>query len=106
MDCRERILSEDYYDIITDFPLREELLEDDLCYIAVENLYNLIYFNKERAEPENEYFYTHRILPKLYGLMQEGNLGLPDSQRHYTDTAGAIESDRKRLRACGDRYGN
>lgn len=79
MDCRERILSEDYYDIITDFPLREELLEDDLCYIAVENLYNLIYLNKEGAEPENDYLYTHRILPKLYGLMQEGNLGLPEA---------------------------
>ncbi len=77
MDCRERILSEDYYDIITDFPLREELAEDDLCYIPVENLYNLIYFNKKRVESENEYFYTHRILPKLYGLMQEGGSGLP-----------------------------
>lgn len=90
MDCRERILSDDYYDIITDFPLRQDMVEAfDLCYISVEGLYNLIYINKELAEPANEYFYTHRILPKLYGLMQERTEELEAAQ---LGGAGAAQS--------------
>jgi len=72
IDCRERILSNDYYDIITDFPIRPEI-EDlhDLCYVSVDSFYNIIYSNRAEFTDSNEYFFNHRILPKLYGLMQE-----------------------------------
>ena len=39
MDCREKILSEDYLDIITDYPVRRgEAERYDLCYTNLENL--------------------------------------------------------------------
>ena len=43
MDCGDRILSEHYFDVITDFPV--SLLENntyDLCYVNIDNFYNKI----------------------------------------------------------------
>ena len=80
MDCRERILSNDYYDIITDFdvsPVRAG--EFDQCSVAVENLYSIVYFNRSQLANQAAYFFEHRNLPKLYGLMQE-NVRPPGEQ--------------------------
>lgn len=75
-ECREKILSEEYFDIITDFPVRPERTEGgDLCYINVENLFEIIYWNREQTGNPADYFFRHRSLPKLYGLMQEGFSG-------------------------------
>lgn len=75
-ECREKILSEEYFDIITDFPVRPERTEGaDLCYLNVENLFEIIYWNRAQAGNPTEYFFNHRSLPKLYGLMQEGLSG-------------------------------
>ena len=41
VNCREKILSNDYYDVITDFPY--QLLEDpaeDLCYADIDGIFN------------------------------------------------------------------
>ena len=73
IDCRGRILSDDYYDAITDFPV--ELLEDytdEQCYADVDGLYNVIYFGREELRNPQAYFISYRSVPKLYGLMQEG----------------------------------
>ncbi len=71
-DCKDRILSNDFYDILTDFPVRVSDAEEyDICYANVENMYNIIYLDKKFVPDPNEYFYDHRSLPKLYGLMQE-----------------------------------
>lgn len=73
MDCRERILSEDYFDVIADFQLglsSEPLY--DFCDIDIEDLFSLIYFNKNTLTDANDYFYDYRSVPKLYGLMQQG----------------------------------
>ncbi len=84
--CREKILSEEYYDIITDFPIRPESAEGaDLCYVQVESFFNIVYWNRNQVVNADNYFYSHRNLPKLYGLMQEetpdfsGNLS-PESR--------------------------
>lgn len=72
IDCRDRILSNDYFDAIVDFPLG--VLENpaqDQCYISIENFYNLIYFNRSAVPNAQEYFFSYRSIPKLYGLMQE-----------------------------------
>ena len=70
-DCRERILSNDYYDVITDYPVRM-LAESnsDLCYSAIENLYSVVYFNRMDVLTADSYFFEYRSVPKLYGLMQ------------------------------------
>lgn len=71
MTCKERILSNDYYDIIADFRLGYETSELDLCYVSVEGGYNIFYWNRSELPNPNEYFYNYRSVPKLYGLMQE-----------------------------------
>lgn len=71
MTCKERILSNDYYDIIADFRLGYATSELDLCYVSVEGGYNIFYWNRSELPNPNEYFYNYRSVPKLYGLMQE-----------------------------------
>lgn len=72
MDCRDRILSNDYVDILTDFPIAPEIAAGfDLCYAGIDDLYNIVYLNKEQAGDLEELFFEHRGMPKLYGLMQE-----------------------------------
>lgn len=71
MDCKTRILSDNYYDIITDFPLRIENAEDyDLCSTDIENLYNIVYINRGGIPNLLEDFHYYQNIPKLYGLMQ------------------------------------
>lgn len=71
MTCKERILSNDYYDIISDFRLGYETSNLDLCYVNLENSYYIFYWNRSELPNPNEYFYNYRSVPKLYGLMQE-----------------------------------
>lgn len=76
MDCRDRILSNDYFDVITDFPVN--VIEDnsyDLCYVSIENLYNIVYINQGDIINSNDYVYDYKSVPKLYGLMQDEGVG-------------------------------
>lgn len=72
MDCRDRILSDDYFDLITDFPI--QVLDGnglDLCYINVENLYQIVYISRGDVLNASDYIYDYKSVPKLYGLMQD-----------------------------------
>lgn len=72
MDCKDRILSNDYYDILTDFPLSfMEAANLDQCFVNIENIYSVVYLNRNELSNSNEYFYDYRSVPKLYGLMQQ-----------------------------------
>lgn len=71
--CKEMILSNYYYDLISDIPL--ELFGRDTenkCIINFEDIYNLVYFGREALSDVQAYFFSYRSVPKLYGLMQEG----------------------------------
>ncbi|MCH5343143.1 MAG: S8 family peptidase [Acetatifactor sp.] len=71
MDCKEMILSNDYYDAITDYSVRRMSVEDyDLCYTDIENLYSVLYINRADVPNPLEDFYDYQYIPKLYGLMQ------------------------------------
>lgn len=72
MDCRQRILSNHYYDIITDFPV--EAIDSygyDLCHVNVENFYNIVYLNQANVRNASDYIFKYNDVPKLYGLMQQ-----------------------------------
>lgn len=72
MDCRDRILSNEYYDVLTDFELNLPGIRGaDYCYIDVENFFHIVYLSKTFLSDPNDYLYDYRALPKLYGLMQE-----------------------------------
>ena len=72
MECRDSILSNEYYDVITDYALSQYAGERGVsCNIDIENLYNIVYLNRRAISDPNEYLFNHRSMPKLYGLMQE-----------------------------------
>jgi len=75
IDCREKIISEQYYDVITDYFLGG--LEEsgyDLCATEVGGEFNVVYINRRDVVNAGEYLFQYRSVPKLYGLMQVGEL--------------------------------
>lgn len=104
MDCRERILSNDYYDIITDFDVRPVRAgEFNQCSVTVENLYSIVYFNRSQLANQSAYFFEHRNLPKLYGLMQENVL--PPGEQPFDPTpliaSGILQMQEEPLKLVG-----
>lgn len=74
MDCKEKILSNNYYDIIVDHSIQESAIENlDLCYTDIEDMFNVLYINQIGIPNMLDNFYGYQTVPKLYGLMQ--NLG-------------------------------
>lgn len=72
MDCKERILSNDYFDILTDFPVSfVESRNLDQCFVKIEDLYTIVYLKRSALPDQNEYLFDYRSVPKLYGLMQQ-----------------------------------
>lgn len=71
MDCKERILSDDYLDIVVDFPV-DILLEEgaDICYIPLGEGYSVLYDNRLTAQERWRGPYQYRFTPKVYGLME------------------------------------
>lgn len=58
-------------DIITDYPIRMTPIEGlDMCYVNVDNQYNIVYSNRLDRHPLQESLYEYQNIPKLYGLMQ------------------------------------
>lgn len=67
-NCKERILSNNYFDLITDYPISSSSFSgQDLCYVDVDNHYNILYTIGVRELSNNVFEYLN--LPKLYGLM-------------------------------------
>ena len=79
MNCRQRIYSNSYFDYITDFPIDRER-EDvaDLCFIEVDNRFNIVYIGRSRISDLATYFFDYQSIPKLYGLLQ-----LQESQMNF-----------------------
>ena len=75
MDCgsqklSELILSENAYDIITDYPLEGLVQDGSLCYVQVEGNYNIVYVDSPGLARREVTLPDYQNVPKLYGLMQ------------------------------------
>ncbi len=71
MDCKERILSNDYADGVVDFPIEGLLREgDDACYIKISDRFYTAYANRSLVPDFSESPFQYPYIPKLYGLMQ------------------------------------
>lgn len=75
MDCKEKILSEDYIDFVIDFPLdeifssyREEL---DYCYQAIGDGYGIISINRNQLPDSSLLTLDYHYFPDLLGLQQD-----------------------------------
>lgn len=76
MDCKERILSDNYVEFVVDFPVEIALPPgNDLCYTSLGEGYAVVY---ESLTVANAYWggpFHYRYTPKLYGLMDLQSMG-------------------------------
>jgi len=76
MDCKEKILSNQYADGVVDFPVERVVSEtDDICYIPISDRYYAVYQNREEASRFLGSTYQYQYIPKVYGLMQVPGAG-------------------------------
>lgn len=73
MTCREKILSNDYADLITDYVTADELLgisPMELCIHDIDAGYAVANVNRSVIPPMSVGAYGYSVIPALYGLMQ------------------------------------
>ena len=73
MTCKDRILSNDYADVIIDYVLPEEDLQRlnfDYCYDVIDEEFGTAHINRQELPPLSIGIYSYAAIPKLYGLMQ------------------------------------
>lgn len=74
MTCKERILSEEYYDLITDYLFPTEYLDreqPDYCYVPIDDKFGVVYVQRTELPELSSAVYGYSLIPKLYGLMQD-----------------------------------
>ena len=76
MTCREKILSNDFMDIIADYDAIVEILDAtdvEYCYHAIDAGYGVANVRRSQVEPLSLVYYGYSTIPKLYGLMHTGD---------------------------------
>ena len=73
--CKDKILSNDYADLIIDFELTEELLDRDTsgrdyCYRQVDRGLGLVFTRRNQMEPVGLLNYSYQRIPSLFGLQE------------------------------------
>ena len=65
--CRERILSNNYYDFISNqlgMNEFENIVTEDTCTLQTEFIYDIIHVEREMAEPLTFERYSYNAIPK------------------------------------------
>lgn len=102
MECRDGILSNEYFDVITDYELARFTAEQEVaCYISIEDYYNIVYLNRRALPNANDYFFDHRAMPKLYGLMQESEAAGASFDPNSLIVSGIAQVQREPLSLTG-----
>lgn len=102
MECRDGILSNEYFDVITDYELAQFTAEQEVaCYISIEDYYNIVYLNRRALPDANDYFFDHRAMPKLYGLMQESEAAGTSFDPNSLIVSGIAQVQREPLSLTG-----
>lgn len=75
ISCKDRILSNDYADLIIDFELTEELLDMetsnlDYCYRQIDRGLGLVFTRRSQLEPVGLLNYSYQRIPSLFGLQE------------------------------------
>jgi len=77
MTCREKIISEDYADILLDYVLPPDLLaltRVDYCYTRVEGDLGVAYIRISDVDDLSIQPLTYREIPAVFGLMANGDM--------------------------------
>lgn len=76
MTCKDKILSNEYADLITDYVVAEEMsgtLPIDFCFHGIDESYGVVNVNRRTVPPMSISYYGYSAIPALYGLMQVGS---------------------------------
>lgn len=82
--CRNRILSDDYVDILVDFDLTPELLQlgginsSDYCIQKLDEGFRILHVAASLVPPLDDGRHLYQYIPKCYGLLQDGAGQVPD----------------------------
>ena len=96
------ILSEDTYDIITDFSASEFLRDEADCYETIGEEFLILYLSGLGIRSPEIDFFPYHNMPKLYGLMQLSPSGSSDTAPLSSDEApGTAPFDPGALIASG-----
>lgn len=83
MTCREKILSNEYADFITDYVTADELSGVsplDFCFHGIDGGYGVANVNRSMTPAMSVSYYGYSMIPTLYGLMQtEGEIFNPEN---------------------------
>lgn len=92
MDCKERILSEDYRDLILEYSAAVNPNPAfDLCYTDIDSLFRLVYVNRLGLPPIMDTPDEYQSTPKVYGLLPiTGGSGGGTGQDPVSLTASGI----------------
>lgn len=75
MDCREKILSEDYQNLLVDYVAYFDVLKQnavDYCFLPIEDDLGILYVNRLDVQPLSISEYRYAFIPKCYGLAARG----------------------------------
>ncbi len=93
MDCRDKILSDDYVDIVVDFPVDILLTgESDICYIPLGDGYSVVFDKLLTAQNRWKGPYQYRFTPKVYGLMELDITATRDNMQGKRRKAGEVRA--------------
>lgn len=73
MTDREKIVSNEYYDMITDYELPPQIsldIGEDFVYQPIDGELGITYINRNNVPPLGISNYAYTMIPKLYGLQQ------------------------------------
>ena len=76
MTCKEKILSNDYADLITDYVVADELSgtsPTDFCFHGIDDGYGVANVNRAMLPPLSIGYFGYSAIPAVYGLMQIGD---------------------------------
>lgn len=103
MDCREMSVSEDYFGIILDFPLREEDIDPNsgACYHRIEGSLGVIYVPRSGRPPLSVSQFLYRYIPQLFGLESVPAAGGREFDPQPLESAGILSVQRPPLELTG-----
>ncbi len=83
MTCKDKILSNEYADLITDYVVAEEMSATqpvDFCFHGIDENYGVANVNRSMIPPMSIGYYGYSAIPVLYGLMQiDGEIFDPEN---------------------------
>lgn len=76
MTCKEKILSNEYADLITDYVMADDLSATspiDFCFHEIDESYGVANVKRAMIPPMSIGVYSYTSIPSVYGLMQIGD---------------------------------